>query len=311
MSATAVVAALAAPAGAAPTAGSPFIASGYFLRIDASAVSSRADLTGTPHEPAAGRSVVQIAKDAGDGYGECRTVGAGVDDERALEPEDLPSELAVLGRLRNPTVDRDDKPNLSPGDPGWGRPRLQDVPEDALRRAPRDGPGWLWSARCHSDTWGTATADNVRLGIGRAAGSTAMGILDKRTLEYVGTARAYVAGLEGAAGDPDVVSSVVQVRKPAGGQPTVSYRIGTSATLFASGVDVPLEALTAQFNRSVAENADALTARDDLALILVGPSVGSSEDGLREVVHAPCVELVVGRARIRLVSASFETFPSP
>lgn len=125
--------------------------------------------------------------------------------------------------------------------------------------------------------------------------------MDRKLLRYVGTARAFVAGLETAAGTLEGVSSVVAVTWRPGREPSVTYRVGVTdgsvTSVLAAGSDVPISALAAQFNRVAA-------SPNPYPLSLLGPSLTTDEDGTW-TVQAPFLEVRTGGLTTRFVAVEF------
>lgn len=83
---------------------------------------------------------------------------------------------------------------------------------ESVYAVPADGTGVRWDAKCEDETRGNATGANGEVVGVQTAASTTTGRVDRTTGEYVGTARAFLTGLQGTSGIVDVVSSVTAGR---------------------------------------------------------------------------------------------------
>lgn len=299
--AAALVVALADPAGAA----APFVDSGYALYLRAAAVS----LGLGPAAPGAGVTVVNLDKVGGREVGRCETIGAGAYAEDVLRRPDGSDHPASLAHddeaLAVPAGDRDVNPSPSPGGGNWGRgpDPLRDPSGAAghfLVRHADQAPGPRWTAKCNSDSGGNAVASQSKLAGARTAGSVASAEINRITMRYLGTARAFVTGVATPTGTLDAVTSLVTVTALPGREPTMTYRIGVTdgsvTSVLAAGTDVPLGELAERSNRG--------TAAGPYGLSLLSPSVSVGEDGTW-TVHAPFLELRTGGLTTRLVAVSF------
>ena len=306
---------------ASTSTGYNFFDSGYILRLRASAIQVEADI---PHPLMVGlnTSAVNLEKDIGGPNGVCEERAAGeypgeIAQEGILENSGPPDAGNKGGGIINPTESKDYQPNLSPGENLNARkPQLHDVTDGhSIADVPHNGNGPRWEAQCDGDAGGRAVADFDIPGV-EASGSSVLTHLDKKTGEFTGTGRAFVAGLTTSAGTLDFVSSLMQVKALPGQEATVSYHIGGTGGTMASGADIPISDLTKQFNDSVKSNADALSAIGPLGLALLGPTVSESENGHRPIINAPFLEVTAGlEARkgtagendhVRLLNVDFE-----
>ncbi len=319
--------ALAAVPATAEAAPSPFAASEFVLNLNAAAAATALEIP-EPLVLSVGYSAVNLAKESSAADATCEALGAGTYWDRLLDAasvmENSGHEPEERRATPNPTEARDTAPKRDTGSTAMAYGPAVTTGE-SVYAVPADGTGVRWDAECQDETRGTATgADGEVLGVQTAA-STTTARVSRATGEYVGTARAFVSGLQGTSGIVDLVSSVMTVRHVPGREPRISYRIGvTSGPVgqgpLASGVDVPVGELPAQFNQSVRNNAAAVEALGPVGLTLLGPTVTAGRDG-RLVVHAPFFELSAGLAarqnrigqnsHTRLVTIAFEgQYPS-
>ncbi len=282
-----------------------------------------------PILPAAGYSTVLLQKRSDTPTGLCEARGMGVfvtkdvDSGSGRLENAAPRDPGPRGGFRNPTEARDTAPPRPAPEPheyeyeGHRTPQVRELSDGkSVLDLPADGTGVRWRADCADDVRGYAAAANPALAGAQGAGSVTSAKIDRRSGRYVATSRAYVAGLRTPSGVLDVVSSVVQVRHLPGGEPAVSYRIGTTGGVLASGSDVPAADLVAQFNGSVRQNAAAVAFLGPFGLTLMGPTVGTAENGVTSALYAPFLELGGGLAArkgaygehgyVRLVNVAYE-----
>lgn len=275
-----------------------------------------------PHPviPGVGYSAVNLEKDVAWPTGTCESRGIGAHFSDVVEqglPGQSPSEDdgGGVSPLVNPTEARDVQPNRRVTDFNERRPELRNADGTPLYEIPAHGNGVRWEAACTDPERGRGVGNNLDVGGAEAAGSSTVGVLDKRTGRYTGTARAFVAGLRTTGGTLDLVTSVFRVDALPGREPVFSYRIATTDGTLAEGVDLPSRDLTKQFNDSVRNNAGAFDSIAPLGLTVMGPTVSASGSD-RPVLNAPFLQLTVGlesrrgtlgqTSHVRLVNVDFE-----
>jgi hypothetical protein len=299
-----------------------FFDSDFILRLRASAIQPEADIP-KPLVPGIGYSAVNLEKDIGGELADCEIYGAGVYftdivQEGVLENSGPPDAGNKGGGIFNPTESKDTKPNLSPGENLNSRkPGLRSLTDGSrMAEIPHEGNGVHWKANCESDAAGKATGNNLDVAGLYGVGSTTAGALNKKTGEYLGTSRAYVAGL-GPAG-MDVVQSFASVKHLPGQKPLIAYRIGLNGTTTASGANLPYGELTKSFNEAIKGQSSTFSALGpSQGLIqLMGPTESQSENGGRYLINFPFFELQQGiearqgtaghNQRLRLVTIDYE-----
>ncbi len=296
--------------------------SDFILRLRAAAIEPEADIP-KPLVTGIGYSAVNLEKDIGGPLADCEIFGAGyyltdVVEQGVLENSGPPDAGNKGGGIFNPTQSKDTKPNLSPGENLNNRaPQIRDtIDGHVIYELPHDGNGVRWQADCTDDAGGKATGNNLDLAGAEGVGSTTTGKVDKKTGEYVGISRAYIAALNTGTATLDAISSIMQVKHLPGQKPTVTYRIGISGGTLAEGADIPYGDLTKQFNEQVTKNSTALAALGTFGITLLGPTESVSENGGRYIINAPFLELQAGlisrkgtvgeNQRLRLVNIDFE-----
>lgn len=309
----------------ADAAGTAYEHLGFVHQLRAAALEGRAAMEWNRQNPnpvvvASGYSAVDLEKDPSVDHGDCEAVGAGthLDLRGGLLENNGPPDAGNKGsNVVNPTEARDRSPQIQPGE-GWGRRpgfrrHIDEIGDRArdLGDAPKShGP---WSARCDDDTAGRAAGhhvDPVRAG---AAGSATTGTIEKATGTYVGTSRAFAAGLRTPAGVVELVSSAVRIKQRPGREALVCYRIAVNGGVLATGTDVPAGELTRQFGEQVLRNAVAVAALPALGLTLTGPTYGAY--ATRRIVHFPFLEVAADRdagdrtRAVRVVTVAYESEP--
>jgi hypothetical protein len=305
-------------------AGAPgykYFDSDFILRLRAAAVEPEADI---PHPlvPGVGYSAVNLEKDTGGPTAKCEIFGAGyyatdVVQEGVFENSGPPDAGNKGGGIFNPTESKDTAPNLSPGENLNARkPRIKDVSDGhTIYEVPHDGNGVRWQAACDDDAGGTGTG-MVDVAGAQGAGSTTTGHVDKKTGEYQGVSRAFVAGITTSAGVIDSLSSAVKIKHLPGAKPTIDYRIAANGGTLAEGANIPYGDLTKQFNDQIHNNAAALAALGPFGIALMGPTESISENGGRFIINFPFFEIMAGaearkgtvgeNQRARLVNIDYE-----
>jgi hypothetical protein len=312
----------AAKAGASTAAGKySYFDSDFILRLRAAAVEPEADI---PHPlvPGVGYSAVNLEKDTGGPVAKCEIFGAGyyatdIVQEGILENSGPPDAGNKGGGIHNPTESKDTAPNLSPGENLNSRkPRIKDVTDGhTIYEVPHNGNGVRWEAHCDDDAGGTGTG-MVDLAGAQGAGSTTTGKVDKKTGEYIGVSRAFVAGITTGSGTLDTVSSTVKIKHLPGMKPVIDYRIAANGGTLAEGANVPYGDLTKQFNDQIHNNSAALAALGPFGIALMGPTESVSENGGRYIINFPFFEIMAGlearkgtageNQRARLVNVDYE-----
>lgn len=274
-----------------------YFESSYYMRIRAAAVEPALDIP-QPLVPGLGFSSVMLEKDVGEPVGFCQTRGIGAHYTDVLEQVVLGQNAGTLSNagVFNPTEAADTEPDRFRLETLNSRkPQVRNLANGTVvYDIPAEGAGVRWQAACDDEAGGRGTGNMVDAGGVQAAGSATTGHLDKSSGAYIGTSRAFVAGLETTGGTLDLVSSVMRVQQLPGKEARISYRIGTSGGTLASGVDVPVGDLTTQFNEAVRANAGALAALGPFGLTLVGPVVTEPGNSGRPVVNAPFFDLSLG-----------------
>jgi hypothetical protein len=291
--------------------GYDFVDSDFILRIRGSAVQPEADIP-RPLVIGVAPTEVWLEKDIGGPHSRCETYGAGyyageVAEQGILENSGPPDAGNKGGGIFNPTRSKDYKPNLSPGEKNLNtrKPELRSVQDGStIFEIPAKGNGVHWE--------GTVAG-------AQTMGSHTVAALDKKTGVYTATSRAFIAGLETASGTLDLISSYMQVKHLPGKAPTVSYKIGITGGTLASGVDVPYQDLTKQFNDAVNANGEVASSLASYGLTLMGPTASRSETGsefARYVLNAPFFEVMAAtplregtageRTYLRLVNIDYE-----
>jgi hypothetical protein len=319
------VAAPAATKAATPTAKSApgaykYFDSDFILRLRASALQVEPHIP-KPLVPGVGYSAVNLEKEIGGPVAKCEIFGAGayftdVLQEGVLENSGPPDAGNKGGGIFNPTESKDTAPNLSPGENLNSRkPGLRDVTDGhRITEIPHEGNGVHWKAKCDGDNGGKATGNNLDVAGLYGFGSTTSGAVNKTTGEYLGTSRAYVAGL-GPAG-LDVAQSFAAIKHQAGQKPVIDFRIGLTGTTMASGSNIPYGSLTKAFNDAVVTGSAATKAMGPTGLVLFGPTESVSENGGRFIINFPFFEIAQGfearragvgqNQKVRLVNVDYE-----
>lgn len=245
-----------------------------------------------------GHSYVDLIHDIGQEKGRCEAIGAGYwlgqeVEEGVLGPGAAPPDAGdVSGGYKNPTIARDVKPNLSPGENESARdPGVKNYlpPGQEVADIPADGNGVRWGAECKNDVEGSAVGDNSNVGPFQSVGSTSHAVVDKATGIYTGTSRAYMLGVSGEVSGFDSAASFMQVTNKPDEKPTITYRM----TYFNAGEDpksngvsfggenVPMEEFTDQFNEQAKTVGSAAEPVGPVGAGTLTPEVGVSTDGGR------------------------------
>jgi hypothetical protein len=268
----------------------------YILDMRSAGVEAQTALPAALY-PDVGYSEVHLVHDIGDQDGNCEADGAVYWGGQYVEEAVLgfgaapPDAGSVQGGYHNPVFARDVKPDLSAGDnlstrhPGIVNPA---PPGQQITPLPADGtPLWI-KGLCDSSTKGSGVGNVADLGNTLDfVGSNTEAEVNRTTGEYIGTARAYVAGIQGA-GNLDTVSSFMQVTQQPGMEPKISYRLsffnsasGPSETGFnqngftVSGANVPADQLVTQFNSQAKTLADAASAIGPFGFQILAPQQGT------------------------------------
>jgi hypothetical protein len=282
---------------AAATPAIKFVDTSYILTLRSAGVEPYATL---PRDLITdiGHSYVDLIHDIGQEKGRCETIGAGYWLGTELEEGVLGAGAAppdagdVSGGYKNPTISRDVQPNLtaegdnlSSRDPGV---RNYFPPGNEVLDIPANGNGPKWVAKCDNDAAGSATGDQVNVGGFQLVGSTAQASVDKATGVYTGTSRAYIMGMEGAAGF-DSASSFMQVVNEPNKEPKLTYRMSyfnsgdnknKSGVTF-GGSDIPVSEFAKAFNDGAKAFGAAAAPIGPVGAGTLTPEVGVSIDGGR------------------------------
>ncbi|MGQ0465171.1 MAG: hypothetical protein ACT4QG_07585 [Sporichthyaceae bacterium] len=288
---------MAVPAQAAPEQpGFSFVDSSYILTLRSGGIEAYSKI---PRDLPTdyGHSYVDLVHDIGQETGRCEAVGAGYwlggeVEEGVLGPGAAPPDAGdVSGGYRNPTVARDVKPNLSPGenesakDPGV---RNYFPPGQEVADIPAEGNGVRWAAGCKDDAEGKAEGDNSNVGPFQGVGSISQARVDKTTGVYTGTSRAYMVGLQGAQGF-DSASTFMQITNKPNEKPTITYRMSyfnagknpDQNGITFGGQDIPVEEFTDKFNEQAKAGGAAAKPVGPAGAGTLTPEVGVSTDGGR------------------------------
>ncbi len=246
-----------------------------------------------------GHSYVDLIHDIGQDNGRCEAIGAGYwlgqeVEEGVLGPGAAPPDAGdVSGGYKNPTIARDVKPNLSPGEENESarNPGVKNYlpPGQEVADIPANGNGVRWGAECKNDAEGSAVGDNSNVGPFQSVGSTSQAVVDKESGVYTGTSRAYMLGVSGEVAGFDSAATFMQVTNKPNEKPTITYRM----MYFNSGQDpkkdgvsfggenVPVDQFADQFNDQAKGVGGAAKPVGPVGAGTLTPEVGVSTDGGR------------------------------
>ncbi|MGQ0844288.1 MAG: hypothetical protein ACT4QF_09135 [Sporichthyaceae bacterium] len=244
-----------------------------------------------------GHSYVDLIHDIGQEKGRCESIGAGYwlgteVEEGVLGAGAAPPDAGdVSGGYKNPTIARDVKPNLSPGENESNKnPGVKNYfpPGNEVADIPSKGNGVNWAAGCNSDAEGKAVGENSNIGPFQGVGSTSQAIVDKETGIYSGTSRAYMFGVSGAQGF-DSASSFMQVVNRPNAKPTITYRMSyfnsgenpDESGITFGGQEIPVDDFAKQFNDQAQTAGAAAKPVGPAGAGTLTPEVGVSTDGGR------------------------------